>query len=185
MELGKELFDQIVAGLGAARAGGSQPQPRQPEQRSADRLAISAEVKITSHGVIAAKATPAKLRSLSRSGAAVLDGLARQAGDKIVLYLPKAGGEAIPIVCAVMNTRMSGGEFRLGVKFLSRAEQTGSVMLRGADGLVSRPTDPGSTEILDLIAEGKVPLAPLGPTIREQRVELNAQAMMSTYRDGH
>src|SRR5690242_2222747 len=134
MELEKELFNQISSALGAARppAPAGSPTPEgQPEKRQVGRLAISAEVSLAPFGVVSPVSRRVKLRSISLGGAAVLDGLPHQAGEKLVLHLPKAEGDPIPIVCMVMNTRLlSSGEFRVGVQFLSRAEQKGVVMLR-------------------------------------------------------
>jgi hypothetical protein len=193
MELAKELFDQIVAAL--AQKGAREPgEPeRHHEQRSSSRIAISADVMLTPHGVMGAKQRQAKLRSLSRTGAAVIDHLTRQAGDKLVLYLPKPDGQSVPIVCMVMNTRISGEGFRVGMKFLSRAEQTGPAMIRSAQGLINRPVNPGQLHILDAIAwNGPARATVVGdagdgaarPEQREQRVEINVQAMMSPYEDG-
>ena len=194
MEIAKELFDQIVEALAKKGAAGQGEPERAHEQRSSSRIAISADVMVSPHGVVSAKQRHAKLRSLSRSGAAVMDHLTRQAGEKLVLHLPKPDGTTVPIVCMVMNTRISGEGFRVGMKFLSRAEETGPAMLRGVQGLISRPVDPGELHILDKIAwngtaAGATVLTDRGQDAnpaksREERVEIDVQAMMAPYEDG-
>ena len=179
MELTTELFAQIVTGLGggrgAERAGGAGA-----EKRRADRLALTATVMIAPFGAATATPRAVKLRSLSRTGAAVLDWGTMQAGDKIVLYLPKGAGETVPVVCGVKNSRLCGGEFRIGVQFLSRAEQMGAPLLRAADGVAHRPVTEDPMAIIDAIAEGRV----TGSSNRNERVELNLKALMSPYKDG-
>ena len=176
MELNNELFDQIVTALGAAA------QRRQTktdaEKRRAARLTLAADVLIERYGMATAHPRTVKLLSLSRSGAAVLDHGTMRAGDKVILHLPKPGGATVPLVCVVANTRVTGGQFRLGMQFLSTAEQTGPAMLRAANGIVSRPVSEGQVHVLDQIALNGVDPAKSG---RDHRVELNVQALMSPY----
>ena len=223
MELEQEVFNQILGALGTGSQRGENRQPAadtQQDKRKATRIAVQADVTLAPHGVLSAKPRRVSLRSLSRSGAAVLDEITRQAGDKVVLYLPKAKGNpdqnakgkpsaaSIPIVCMVMNTRLlSSGHFRIGVQFLSRGEETGPAMLRGANGLVTRPHGGGSLNILDAIVEngqnsaaksatpvvgattsGKPSTSPSAVAAakgnREDRVDLKVQAMFCTYAEG-
>jgi hypothetical protein len=179
MELTTDLFEQIVRGLGGGR-GLEATAGAGSEKRRGDRLALTATVTIVPFG--AAQATPraVKLRSLSRSGAAILDWGTMQAGDKVVLHLPKGAGETIPVVCGVKNSRLCGGEFRIGMQFLSRAEQMGAPLLRAADGVAKRPVTEDPLAIIDAIADGRVH----GTANRNERIELNLKALMSPYKDG-
>jgi hypothetical protein len=181
MELDQALFEQIVTGLGAAR-NDQRPAP-DADKRGAGRIAISAEVVVEAFGTAKAQPRTVQLRSLSRGGAAILDWGTIQTGDKVVLHLPKPDGSDVPVVCIVKNSRVSGGEFRLGMQFLSRAEQTASPMVRAANGLVTRPENEGAVDILDAIADG-VAVPTKGADGREKRVEINVRAMMSTYFEG-
>jgi hypothetical protein len=225
MEIEKDVFEKVLDALGAGHTREPLPRARpdgQPEQRRATRFVMSAQVALAPHGVLSAKPKLVGMRSLSRSGAAVLDDVARHAGDKLLLYLPRSkdsssapsdgkGHEnAIPIVCMVMNTRLlSNGQFRIGVQFLNRTEQTGAPMLRGADGLISRP-ETSATEILDAIAAGAKTLATTtddksaakpaqagkgagkekgssearGQVARQDRVELNVEGICCSYSEG-
>jgi hypothetical protein len=179
MELTTELFDQIVNALGAAdqaRAAG-----RDADNRRAARLNLAAQVQMVRHGVTTAQPRTVKLLSLSRSGAAVLDWGTMQAGEKVILHLPRGGGGTVPVVCMVKNTRLSGAEFRLGVQFLSANEQTGAPVLRGVDGIVNKPVHAGQVDVLDVIAAKGVDPTKAG---REHRVELNVQGLLSNFCNG-
>jgi hypothetical protein len=179
MELANELFDQVVGALGASAQ--LQQSKRDAEQRRAARLTIAADVVIERYGMAASQPRTVKLLSLSRTGAAVLDNGTMRSGDKVILHLPKPGGASVPLVCMVANTRVSGGAFRLGMQFLSTAEQTGPAVLRAANGIVSRPVSEGHVHVLDQIALNGVDPTKSG---REHRVELNVQALMSPYTEG-
>ena len=179
MELTTELFDQIVTALGAAdQARGA---AHDGENRRAARLNLAAQVAMVRYNVTTAQPRNVKLLSLSRSGAAVLDWGTMQAGEKVVLHLPTGGGATVPVVCMVKNTRLSGGEFRLGVQFLSANEQTGAPVLRGVDGIVNQPVHEGQVDVLDEIAAKGIDPRKTG---REHRVELNVQALLSSFSDG-
>ena len=179
MELSIELFEQIVGALGAGSAAGT-PQG-DAEKRRAARINLDVEVEIVPHGVASARPRKVKLLSLSRSGAAVRDWASMQAGEKIVLHLPKAGGGAVPVVCMVRNTRLSGGEFRLGVQFLSTVEKTGPEMLRGVSGIVGRAVSAGNIDVIEQVALNGVDPTRTG---REHRANVNVQALMSPFENG-
>jgi hypothetical protein len=191
MELSIELFDQIASALGGAAAaecgagGGAAAAPatpkRDPENRRAARINLAADVQIVPYGVTSARPRTVKLLSLSRAGAAVLDWASMKAGEKIVLHLPREGGATVPIVCMVCNTRLSGGQFRLGVQFLSTAENTGPGMVRGVDGLVGRAASSGDVDVIEQLALNGIDPARAS---REHRVNLNMQALMSPFENG-
>ncbi len=181
MELAAELFEQIVTALGGGP--GERASGKDADKRHAGRLVLTAEVLVNHYDVVSSEPWKVKLKSLSRSGAAVIDWHAMHPGEKLVLFLPKPDGTTVPVVCMIMNTRLSGSEFRLGMQFLSRAEQTGAPMVRGCDGLVNRPNAQGTLYVLDEIAEKGVVPTPTGGG-REERVELNVQAMKATYAEG-
>jgi hypothetical protein len=180
MELETKLFDQIVTALGAADDAGAAA--RDADNRRAARLNLAAQVQMVRFGVTTAQPRNVKLLSLSRSGAAVLDWGTMQAGEKVILHLPKGGGATVPVVCMVKNTRLSGAEFRLGVQFLSANEETGAPVLRGVDGIVNRPVHEGHVNVLDAIATCGVDPIKTG---REHRVELNVQALLCSFGDSH
>ena len=181
MELSIELFDQIVGALGGSGASEPNASGRDPEQRRTARINLAADVQIVPHGVASARPRSGKLLSLSRSGAAVLDWASMKAGDKIVLHLPRTGGAAVPVVCMVRNTRLSGGQFRLGVQFLCTAEDSGPDMMRGVDGLHGRSTDPKGVDVIEQIALNGINPARAG---RAHRVSVNVQALMSPFANG-
>jgi hypothetical protein len=198
MELERDLFDQIVTSLGATSTDEGPPQCT-PEQRRGGRLALTADVLVAPHGVVSAQPRKVQLRSLSRGGAAILDSAGTMhTGDKALLFLPRKDQKVISVVCLITNSRlMMDGRFRLGMQFLSRAEQTGASMLRGVNGLITRPLSAGPTSILDEIAtSGTRPNddasgngnggngASGNLSGREERVEINVQSMFAPYSDG-
>ena len=179
MELTTELFDQIVSTLGAADE--ARAALRNPDKRRAARLRVAARVQMLRYGMTTPQPRTVKLLSLSRSGAAVIDWGTMQAGEKVILHLPTGGGATVPVVCVVKNTRLSGAEFRLGMQFLSQAEETGAPILCGVDGVVDKPRHEGNIDVLDEIAVNGVQPAKPG---RDQRVDLNVQALLSSFAEG-
>lgn len=173
MELSEELFTQLVDGLGGAH--GEEPAAPGGERREFHRLAVSTSVMLAAMNAIS-QPRAVELRSLSRSGAAVLDDLVRHVGELLVLHLPRPDGSTVPLTCVVMNTRLRGDRIRVGVRFLSRVEHAAAPVRTGADGLVTVPSGTESPKILDLIAEGQIP-----GHGRDARVEVNIEALLCPY----
>jgi hypothetical protein len=184
MELDAELFEQITTALGAQRDEAEAGRDG-VWHRTAGRYTVAADVLLEPHGVRSPRPRRVKLRSLSRTGAAILDTVPAQPGERVLIHLPKPDGHAIPIVCVIRNIRMSGPEFRIGMQFMSQAEQTGPQVVRGTDGLINRPPETGPLDVLERIARER-PMHPgTGPTgDRDERVVINAQGMMCSYSDG-
>jgi len=181
MKLTAPLFNQVVAALGPAR---EEPEPAgadaasAAEKRGDRRLAFDTGVLMKPHGVESAQPRMVRLQNLSRSGAAVLDGVTRQIGEKVVLYLPRDDGSTIPLVCAVMNTRMSGGAFRLGMQFVALDEQP--EQKRGGRG--ARNGERKRQHVLDELALHGVDPAPADD---EAPVRVDAQGLMCGDEYGH
>jgi hypothetical protein len=183
MELDAELFEQIIAAIGAQRDAAESPDGAW--QRSAARYVVAADVRLEPYGLRSPRPRRVKLRSHSRTGESILDTVPAQPGERILIHLPKPDGNDVPIVCVIRNIRMSGPEFRIGMQFVSQAEQTGPQVVRGTDGLINRPQETGPLDVLDRIARDR-PMHPgTGPTgDRDERVVINAQGMMCSYSDG-
>ncbi len=177
MEMAVEMFDQIVAALGPARD--EAVPPGAAERRRDKRVAVTAEVFIAPFGVASARPRKVKLRSISRGGAAVVDAFTRPPGDKVVLYLPRADGGMVPIVCVIMNSRMSGAEFRVGMQFLGQSEQAGSQVTRNVRAIVNNVAVESPLQVLERIAaHGVTHGGPVRP------VELNVHGVMTRDVDG-
>ena len=180
MELSEQLFEQIVAALGPPC---EEPAPAgaEVEKRRDQRFTYDAGVLMKPFEVASAQPRMVRLRNVSRSGAAVLDGVTRQIGEKIVLYLPRADGAHVPIVCAVMNTRMSGSAFRLGVQFVAAAESRE----RGARGASNAFDRQAQRHVLDELALRGFVAASDDGAETPPRVRVNVQGLMSGNEYGH
>lgn len=134
MELNQELYDLILKALEVkepkdrAAAG-----PR--EARRALRLETDVRVQIAPYGTMKATPRDVQLRSISRSGLAIMDSMAMHAGDKFVVSLLKGGGEPVTILCTARNSRWAGTRFRTGAEFTSGMECQGHGIALGAEGI--------------------------------------------------
>jgi hypothetical protein len=173
MKLTAEQFEQIVAALGSVQeeavpAGAG-------EKRRDRRFATDVGVLMKPFNVASAKPRMVKLRSLSRSGAAVLDGVTRQTGEKLVLYLPRPDGSTVGLVCAVMNSRMSGGAFRVGMAFVAVAAAADARARGGAGRSASTKGQP--VHVLDELARRGVVAADADQPA--PRVRVDVQGLMT------
>jgi hypothetical protein len=172
MEIAAEMFEQIVAALGPARD--EAVPPGAAERRRDRRVAVNADVFVAPFGVASARPRKVKLRSISRGGAAIVDEFTRPPGVKVVLYLPGPDGGLLPIVCQVMNSRMSGAAFRVGMQFLGQSEQLGAQVTRNVRAIVNNVAVESPLQVLERIATHGVTRD--GP---ERPVELNVQGVMT------
>src|SRR5688572_4381781 len=172
MELDAEQFEQVVAALGPARD--EVVPPGMAERRRDKRLSVSADVFVAPFGVASAKPRKVKLRSISRGGAAIVDQFTRPPGGKVVMFLPGKGGEVLPIVCIIMNCRMTGAEFRIGMQFLSQSEAAGAQVTRNVRAIVNNVEVESPLQVLERIATHGVTHD--GP---DRRIELNVHGVMT------
>src|SRR5688572_12580609 len=92
-------------------------------RRAAERLDIETYVDFETRGSVANRRKVA-LRNLSASGAGLLDDRPLRSGETVVLHVPFEKDRTVPLLCRVQNSKVMGnGRFRVGVKFISWAEE--------------------------------------------------------------
>jgi hypothetical protein len=135
MRLDDHIFEEVAMALGAAEAA-----DEELRLRRATRYRVEGYVLIKPHGVVNSTPRQVQLINISAVGVCIIDHLANAAGNQFVIYLPRAGGATMDVICTVRQARLGpGGAFRVGAEFTSEMEGN-TRLVRGVDGVISANT---------------------------------------------
>lgn len=138
-------------------------------RREAERLDIETYVDFETRGSTANRRKVA-LRNLSASGAGLLDDRPLRSGETVVMHVPFEKDRTVPLLCRVQNSKVLGNSrFRVGVKFISWAEEDSELKFVSAEEAPVRPSR------LPPAAMRQEPGRPKKPDRRDSRVSIRGR----------
>jgi hypothetical protein len=133
MKLSDDLFFAICKALAVAPPPSSATDDG--KRRRAMRLQVRLPVEIEPFGKLGGARRQATLADLSCRGIALIDDRTWAAGQKLVVYLPRASVEHVSLVCTVRNARLAGAGFRIGAEFTDQSEMPEEAFVPSAEGV--------------------------------------------------
>lgn len=132
MRLEEHIFEEVAMALGAEHAG-----DEGLHRRRAFRYTVDGYVLIKPHGVVNSVPREAQLLNISAVGVCVVDRMTMAAGDQFLIYLPRAGGATMDVICTARQSRLaSSGGFRIGAEFVGETDER-VLLVRGVEGVMA------------------------------------------------